>query len=67
MTGERMTARAAAAAERRCRAVAAEIAREARAQGIAAEVEAEGVRLSGRGLAKRWLDDPRLRFLGRVR
>ncbi|MDP8995356.1 MAG: hypothetical protein M3N07_10365 [Pseudomonadota bacterium] len=48
--------------ERRRRALAAQLAAELPG-GIAAEETEEGVRLSGRGLARRLILDPRLRAL----
>ncbi len=43
----------------------ARIADAARGVGVDAEVEGEAVRLSGRGLMRRWMTDARLRDLGR--
>lgn len=58
-------------AERRAREKAAELAAKMRAElprGIAAEAVEEGVRLSGRGIARRFALDAGLRWLaGRVR
>jgi hypothetical protein len=43
----------------------ARIADAARELGVSAVVEGEAVHLSGRGIGQRWMDDARLRDVGR--
>lgn len=57
--GERL---AAERAERAVRAVAAELSDVLRNASV--EIDGARVVVSGRGLARQWLDDPRLRFFG---
>lgn len=63
---ERAAARAEVVAARRRDARIAEIADQIERSGVRVETEREAVVLSGRGLARRWLDDARLRFAAEV-
>ena len=63
----RMLRRAEEAAERRQRATVERIAREMRGLGLRAATERGVVVLSGKGVARRWLADPALRFIGRTK
>lgn len=60
--------RARTIAGRRADAVAERLVEEVNATipGISAERTGDGVRLRGRGLARRWITDAALRWLGRV-
>jgi hypothetical protein len=63
---ERLVERVDALAERRARARAAALAERLQAElprGIAAAADAEGVRLSGRGIVRRFALDPALRWM----
>ena len=65
---ERLMARGERAVEeRRARLVAAVMHDVEDVRGVAVEVERDGIVLSGRGLRRRWLSDPRLRFAGILR
>lgn len=60
--------RARTIARRRAEAVAERLAGEINANvpGVSAERTGDGVRLRGRGLARRWITDAALRWLGRL-
>jgi hypothetical protein len=63
---EELSERVRSKAYARAKPAAVEIAQKIQAElppGIAAEAEARGVRLSGRGLHRRWLLSARLRWL----
>lgn len=61
-----LQARVEAMAQRRAGAVRAAIARSLTLAGVDdVVIEGEAVRASGRGLGRRWMDDPALRDAGR--
>ena len=63
----RLTRRAEANARARQRSTIGRLAENLRALGIHVEAGADQIVVSGRGLGRRWLVDPALRFLGRLR
>lgn len=65
--GERLMARGEQAVEERRARLVAAIMRELQDNSFDIEMERDMIIIAGHGLRRRWLNDPRLRFAGRVR
>lgn len=63
---ERLQGRARQRAADRAAALAARLARTIAVPGVTAEAADGEVRLRGRGLRRRWLEDARLRWIGEL-